>query len=187
MLVLNVGGGAGRDLPEIYSGWEQELLDIDPGVNPDIVCDARDMLRLERRYDSVYSSHCLEHFYIHEIPAVLAGFRHVLKPSGFVYSLVPDMTAVFRALQDRDIGDVWYVSNAGPITFHDVIYGFGKQVEIGNLYYCHKTGFTEKSMAKAFGDAGFPAVLTSVDGANLHVFAFPGIPSEDRLKSLGVA
>ena len=33
-------------------------------------------------YDSVYCSHNLEHYHRHEVPRVLAGFRHVLKAGG---------------------------------------------------------------------------------------------------------
>ncbi len=110
--VLNVGGGPTRDLPIFYKGWTQVLLDIDPQVKPDVVCDAKQMGKLPRgAYDAVYCSHNLEHFYRHEVPNVLAGFQHVLKADGFAHIMVPDMNAVFEALKDRDINDTWYRSD----------------------------------------------------------------------------
>jgi len=190
MLVLNVGGGANRGLPRQYEGWEQVLLDIDPAVQPDVVCDAKEMRRLPAaKYDAIYCSHSLEHFYTHEVPQVLAGFLHVLKPTGFAHIEVPDMSQVFRAIVqgNRDIGDIFYQSSAGPIAFHDVIYGFGKMVASGNLYYCHKTGFTEKSLGQAITRAGFKKVMTAIDGsANLYAYGFKRRPTKAQLMRLGL-
>jgi hypothetical protein len=190
MRLLNVGSAGSRDVPIIYSGWEQDTLDIDPNVNPDIVCDARQMRTLPpAKYDAVYCSHTLEHFFKHEVPTVLAGFSRVLKSSGFAHVAVPNMNAVFEALVkgNRDINETWYVSPGGPISFHDVIYGWGKQVALGNLYYCHKTGFTEKSLAQALRVARFVKVMTACDDAgNLYAFAFKATPSRDKLRGLGL-
>ncbi len=186
--VLNVGGGGSRDLPVHFKGWDQDLLDIDPSVKPDIVCDAKLMTKLPRnKYDAVFCSHNLEHFYKHEVPAVLAGFQHVLKPPGFAQIAVPDMPSLFEALaRGRDIDDIWYVSGGGPISFHDVIYGWGAQVKQGNVYYAHKTGFTEKSITKALRAAKFVSVYTAVDSANLHAYAFKGRPTKAALQRLGI-
>ena len=190
MRVLNVGGGAGRDLPSIYKGWEQDLLDIDQNVKPDIVCDAKTMRKLPAgKYDAIYCSHNLEHFYKHEVPQVLGGFMHVLKKNGFAHIAVPDMGVLFDCIVkgNRDIDDVWYRVDAGPITFHDVIYGWSKAVGQGNLYYSHKTGFTEKSMGKTLRASGFKAVMTATDGmGNIHAFAFKSKPSKARLQRLGI-
>ena len=45
--VLNVGGNS-KDIamPDIYKGWTQVWLDIDPAVNPDVLCDARELITL---------------------------------------------------------------------------------------------------------------------------------------------
>jgi hypothetical protein len=72
--VLNVGGHDKRiELPPQYAGFEQILLDVDPTVTPDILCDARELSKLEpRQFDAVYCAHNLEHYYRHEVPSVLA-------------------------------------------------------------------------------------------------------------------
>jgi hypothetical protein len=188
MKLLNVGGGAGRDVPKHYAGWEQDLLDIDPEVKPDIVCDAKELTTLARsRYHAVYCSHNLEHFYRHEVPVVLAGFVHVLRPEGFAQIAVPDIGALFEAVRGKDINDTWYVCPGGRISFHDVLYGWGARVEEGNTFYAHKTGFTKKSLTKALSDAGFAKVMVASDDVgNLHAYAFKKRPQSDLLKSLGV-
>ena len=176
-------------MPQIYRGWEQDLLDIDPAVKPDIVCDAKKMRSLPAgKYDAVFCSHNLEHFHKHEVSAVLSGFMHVLRRDGFAHIAVPDMKALFECVVkgNRDIDDTWYVSSGGPITFHDVIYGWGKQISQGNSYYCHKTGFSEKSLGKALRKAGFVKVFTASDGSSLHAFAFRSKPSKAQLQKVGV-
>jgi hypothetical protein len=183
--VLNVGSAGMRDVPPIFDNWEQVTLDIDPRTKADVIADARELRRLPAStYDAVYCSHCLEHFYVHEVPSVLAGFAHLLKPTGFTYLAVPDIGALLAAVTDRDLNDVWYVSQGGPITFHDVLYGWSKQIAQGNLYYAHHTGFTEQSLSKALS-AHFKSVLTATDGAgNLHAFAFKTKPTTRQLKEL---
>jgi ubiquinone/menaquinone biosynthesis C-methylase UbiE len=168
--------------------WSQALLDIDKNVKPDILCDAKDMTSIEpASFDAVYCSHNLEHFYKHDVPSVLRGFVHVLKNGGFAEVHVPDMQKLFELAVDRDIDDVWYMAGQNPITFHDVMYGWGAQVSQGNHYYCHKTGFSEKSLAKALTRAGFATILTARDGAgNLQAFAFLGKPTRTQRKDLGI-
>lgn len=187
--VLNVGSGDSLYLPPIYRGWEQVRLDIDPAVKPDVVCDAKEMRRLKgNEYDSVFCSHTLEHFYRHEVPGVLAGLAHVLKPDGFVYVTVPDLQAVMEAVVKggRDIDETWYQSNGGPISFHDVLYGWSKQMAHGNLYYAHHTGFSAKGLAKAMRAVGMVKVLTACDGSSIHAYGFKSKPSKAMLKRLGI-
>lgn len=190
MRVLNVGGGASRNLPAIYKGWDQDLLDIDPGVRPDIVCDAKALRTLPAaRYDAVHCSHNLEHFHRHDVPAVLGGFWHVLKQGGFAHISVPDIKALMVAMLqgNRDIDDTWYMAGSNAISFHDVLYGWGRMMAQGNLYYAHKTGFTEKSLGKVLRAARFATVMTAADGAgNLHAFAFKAKPTREKLRGLGL-
>jgi predicted SAM-dependent methyltransferase len=186
--VLNVGGGGSRNLPTIFKGWDQVLLDIDSDVRPDIVCDAKKLRGLPPgQYDAVYSSHSLEHFYKHELPTVLGGFLHVLRPSGFAHITVPDMDCLFEQVRGKDIDDIWYKAGINSISFHDVIFGWGKMVAGGNAYYSHKTGFTQKSLGKAMRSAGFVSVMIAPDGiGNLFAFGFKHKPSNDKLRRLGI-
>ena len=186
--VLNVGGG-GRDLPALYKDYEQKLLDIDPNVQPDICADAKDMCKLKAgQFDAVYCSHTLEHFYRHDVSRVLAGFRHVLKPYGFAHIAVPDVLMLMEIMVKggQDIEETWYVSPGGPISFHDVLYGWNKAMANGNLFYAHKCGFSEKSLGDALKRARFPHVMTAVGDGNIVAFAFKSNPSPERLRNLGI-
>jgi SAM-dependent methyltransferase len=183
--VLNVGGNnKGIPLPPQYTDFEHLLLDIDPGVSPDIVCDAR---RLSDtldggQFDAVYCAHNLEHYYRHDVPKVLAGFLHVLKDHGFAHIRVPDIAEVMRVSVERglDIDDVLYQSAAGPITVVDVLYGFGVEIErSGQDFYAHKTGFTEKSLLKALERAGFSKTYTMAGNLEVNALAFKGMPDEN--------
>lgn len=173
MRVLNVGGGASRDLPEQFAGWEQALLDIDPAVNPDICLDARLLGKAEPCvFDAVYCSHNLEHYYQHDVSSVLQGFLHVLKPGGLALVSVPNVTHLMRDMLSRglDINDTWYRAggpNGQPVTYHDVLYGWSTAMRKGNLFFAHKCGFTGLSLREALEGAGFTGVEVRDEGPNL--------------------
>ena len=170
MIVLNVGGGH-RILPPHYEGWIQDLLDIDPDVSPDICCDAKKIASLvaEGRYDAIYCSHNLEHFYQHDVPVVLGGFYHALKVGGFVEVRVPNINQLFLDIQAKhlDLMDVWYRVEGQPITFHDVLYGWHVAMKDGNLFYAHKCGFTAISLEAALIKANFTNVRVIENGMEL--------------------
>jgi Methyltransferase domain len=170
--VLNVGGGGSRELPPVFDGYECHVLDIDPDVNPDVLCDALEMHTLEAAsYEGILCSHNLEHFYAHEVPRVLSGFLHVLKPGGLAQIVVPNLAGLFDAMRQNnlDIGDVWYRTGSGSaITFHDVLYGWGPIMKGGNLFYAHKCGFTAETLGRVLVDSGFTDIHLWADAYNLY-------------------
>jgi hypothetical protein len=180
--VLNVGGNNKNiALPAVFQGWEHVLLDIDPKGKPDVVCDARELTSLSGgEYDAVYCSHNLEHYHRHEVPRVLAGFRHMINSEGFILVRVPDIAEVMQIAVERelDIDDVLYShASVGGITVHDVIYGFGPEIETsGNDFYAHKTGFTTKSLTRALEAAGFAHVYIGVAALEIQAFGFAQEP-----------
>jgi len=193
MRVLNVGGNSKLiPIPSHYSGWEHLLLDIDPGGNPDVVCDARDLTSLAAaQFDAVYCSHNLEHYFKHDGHRVLRGFLHVLRDDGFAEIRVPDLGALMQHVVkgEMDIEDLLYTSPAGPITPRDVLYGLGVEIErSGQDFYAHKTGYTEKSLYQALERAGFEeAVLVrNTQIFELHVIAFKATPLPTQLALLGI-
>lgn len=190
--VLNVGGNSKAiAIPAHYKGWEHLLLDIDPAGKPDIVCDAREMATLPAAtYDAIYCSHNLEQFYAHDVPKVLAGFRHVLKPDGFAEIRVPDIGSLMRevAKRDLDIEDELYTSPAGPIAVRDVLYGFGKQIERSGVdFYAHRTGFSRKSLSRHLAAAGFAsAAFLPPRPYEMAVAAFQTAPADWQKALLGL-
>lgn len=192
-LVLNVGGSSKQiPIPAHFDGWTHLLLDVDPAGSPDIVCDARELGKMQAgQFDAVYCSHNLEHYYKHHGQAVLRGFLHVLKPDGFADIRVPDLKSVMKKVVESgmDIEDALYISEAGPISVRDVIYGWGKQIESSGVdFFAHKTGFTAQSLAATLFDTGFGQVL--VDEApeffELRALAFKGEPSPGQRTMLGL-
>ncbi len=189
--VLNVGGNSKAiPLPPQYEGWDHVLLDIDPKGNPDVLCDARELITLtESVYDSVYCSHNLEHYYHHDVKKVLAGFSHVLKADGFVYICVPDMNEVMRIVVEKnlDIDDELYQCSAGSILVRDVMYGWGIQIESSGCdFFAHKTGFTERSLINVLNGAGFPWIFTCTGNLEVTAFAFKDEPSDYLTKLLNI-
>jgi SAM-dependent methyltransferase len=189
--VLNVGGNNKNiAIPRHYADFEHLLLDIDPRGKPDIICDARELTKLDGgQFDAIYCSHNLEHFFPHDVPKVLAGFLHVLKPDGFAEIRVPDLDLVMKTYVEKqlDIEDVLYQSGAGPIMVRDVLYGFGKEIQRSGVdFYAHKTGFTPKSLRKALFSAGFKYAARGQGRAyELFIIAFPKQPTEFHQKLLG--
>jgi len=182
--VLNVGGNSKAiALPPLYAEFEHILLDIDPSGNPDVVCDARKLDTLApAEYDAIYCSHNLEHYYAHEVPTVLMGFRHVLKANGFVHIRVPDLDALMRTVVAKNLNltDVLYHSPAGPITALDVFYGYGKKIaSSGQDFFAHKTGFTPASLLHSLRQHGFPWVFSTTGNLEIQAVAFPHEPDEN--------
>jgi hypothetical protein len=184
--LLNVGSGD-RDtlIPPYYEGWAKSLLDIDPAMNPDLCCDARDLSTLPpNAFDAIYCSHNLEHYYLHDAAKVLAGFHHVLSPTGFAEIRVPDMISLFKLVVEKglDMDDVLYQSEEGPIMVCDVIYGFGKRIaESGEDFFAHKTGFSRRSLASALRTAGFEIIIFRAGRfLELAALAFKQMPTLEQ-------
>ena len=189
---LNVGGGSKQvPVPAHYAGWDHVLLDVNPAGGADIVLDARELAALPGgSFNAVYCSHNLEHYHRHQVPVVLDGFAHVLKPHGFVELRVPDLAAVLQEAVRRglELEDALYRSPAGPISVHDVIYGFGAEIARGNDAYAHKTGFTPRSLGRVLADAGFRHVFTLPEMARfeVRVAAFLEAPRAGERALLGL-
>lgn len=191
MRLLNVGGGSKQTpIPEKYEGWNHILLDIDDGPDVDLVLDAREMINWvsvpPEGYDVVYCAHNLEHYYDHDLPTVLKGFAHWLKPGGQVHIIVPNLGQLICDMIDLklDLEDVLYQSAAGPITPLDVIFGFRKEIEqSGQDFYAHKTGFTARRLHETLQKAGFEDVQVRANLPCLELEATGRVPSEPGHKA----
>ena len=82
---------------------------------------------------------------------------------------VPNLINLMKEMMrnNLDINDVWYRAGSFPITFHDVLYGWGQAMRNGNIYYAHKCGFTPLSLYEAVKNAGFKEVGVADQGSNL--------------------
>lgn len=162
-ILLHVGSGPRAEglLPKSFTTpqWHEVRLDIDPGVDPDIVGTITDMTAVDQRsVDAIWSSHNLEHVFPHEVPLALREFYRVLKPGGTAHVQVPDITVPARQVVRGRLEEVIYQSPAGPITALDMLYGHGAAIAQGAHYMAHRTGFTRQTMTAKFNDAGFVSV-----------------------------
>src|SRR5438045_6809492 len=105
--------------------------------------------------DAVWSSHNLEHLQRHEVPVGLAECLRVLKPHGLLLLTLPDLQQVARLVAEDRLEDSAYISQSGPITPLDMIFGHTASLARGNQFMAHRTGFTARSLRKLLIEAGF--------------------------------
>jgi predicted SAM-dependent methyltransferase len=173
--VLNVGCGypLRQKLHRHFHGpeWREIRLDLDPAVQPDIVCSITDISPVAADWvDAVWSSHNLEHLQRHEVPLALAEFLRVLKPHGLLLLTLPDLQQVARLVAEDRLEQSAYVSQSGPITPLDMIFGHTSSLARGNQFMAHRSGFTARSLHKLLIEAGFVEV-TLRQGASFDLWA----------------
>jgi SAM-dependent methyltransferase len=173
--VLNVGCGypLRQKLHPHFHGpeWREIRLDLDPEVQPDIVCSITDMSSVAAdSVDAIWSSHNLEHLQRHEVPMALAEFIRVLKPHGLLLLTLPDLQQVARLVVEGRLEDQAYMSVSGPITALDMIFGHTASLAGGNRLMAHRTGFTARTLHRLLVEAGF--VKTGIrQGASFDLWA----------------
>jgi SAM-dependent methyltransferase len=157
--VLHVGNG-GASLPDWLGACHEVTLDVNPGLNPDIVASMTDMGDIGP-FDSVFCSHALEHLPPHEGLKALHEFLRVLRPGGTAICLVPDLEDI------KPTHDVVYESPMGPITGLDMYYGHAGATR-DNPWMRHYTGFVKETLQAVFTEAGFTSVtVRRMPGFNL--------------------
>lgn len=177
--VLHVGCGVYTPdkLHETFRGadWAEVRLDINPAVAPDILASITDMGNVEdASFEALYSSHNLEHLHPHEVGAALREFKRVVKPYGFALITVPDIQQVAEYVAKDMAEEPILMTNKGPITPLDVLYGFRPFLANGNLFMAHNYGFTASTLRAALEEAGFCDVTVERDGEfNLWATASP--------------
>jgi predicted SAM-dependent methyltransferase len=159
--------------------WQEVRLDIDAGVQPDVVGSITqlDASFGAESFEAVWSSHVLEHLYAHEVYPALRQFLHVLKPDGFALIMSPDVEAVAHQIIKHGIAAVAYDSPAGPIRPLDMLYGHSRSIEGGRYHMAHKTGFTAERLGNLLLSAGFSTISTRSE--NFEVCALALMPKAD--------
>ena len=161
-VVLNAGSGAagGAGLPPYFESWRQLRVDVNPLAEPDLVADIVDLSAIPAgSVDAVWSSHCIEHLFPHEVPRALAEFRRVLTSDGFACLIVPDLQAIAEWIATDRLHETIYQSAAGPVTAHDMVWGFAPAIEQGHVAMAHRCGFTPTLFLERLNAAGFPEIV----------------------------
>lgn len=176
-VVLNVGCGypSSQGLHATFRGaeWRELRLDINPQVNPDILCSMIDMRPVASdSIDAIWSSHNLEHLQRHEVPIALGEFLRVLRPGGQILATMPDLQRIAELVVSDGLEDEAYSSPAGPITPLDMIYGHTPSLARGNQHMAHKTGFTARTLRQHLVEAGFVGIALQRDAYSLWARAY---------------
>ncbi|MEX6509134.1 methyltransferase domain-containing protein [Jiella sp. M17.18] len=164
--VLNVGSGPlGSDARfssrfSADTGWEVVRADLDPGVAPDIIASITDLSAFaDESFETVWCSHILEHLYAHEANVAARELFRVLRRGGKLHAFVPDVEAAARVAGEGRMMEPLYISAAGPITPHDILYGHGAAIAAGRTAMAHRSGFTPQKLGQVLLCAGFDPVL----------------------------
>jgi SAM-dependent methyltransferase len=178
-VVLNAGAGAheggGATLPDYFKGWRQLRIDVDPLTKPDLVASVADLSAIpDGSVDAVWCAHCIEHVFAHEVPRALAEFRRVLVASGFACIIVPDLQAIGEWLSGDRLHETIYQSPAGPVTPHDMLWGYGPAIAQGSIAMAHRCGFTPTLLLRQLEKAGFlEIVLRRSSNLELRALVLP--------------
>jgi SAM-dependent methyltransferase len=161
-VVVNAGCGplGGGRLPALFDTWQQLRVDLDPGVQPDIVASVTDLSAIpSESADAVWSAHCVEHLYAHEVGRALGEFYRILADDGFACIVVPDLQAIASYIAADKLHAPIYTSAAGPISAHDMVYGFGVAIAEGRVGMAHRCGFTPSLMVSRLQELPFGEIL----------------------------
>ena len=170
-----------------FQDWDEIRFDIDPKVSPDIVGSLTDMSAAGTGlFDALYSSHNIEHLFPHEVPVAINEFYRVLHNEGFVIITCPDLQSVGAELASGKLVETLYVSNAGPISALDILYGHRDLIANGNHFMAHKSGFTFPVLSSLFHQAGFPQTFGGAIPSKYEIWmiAFKGAPSQLTMEDM---
>ena len=181
--VLNVAF-APAALPPHYANWSVVLANDQPPAKPDVAVDIRELASLPAAsYDAVYCAQVLQTCYAHDVRRVIDGFKHVVRPDGFVEIRVPDVGAIMRVAVEKklDMESPRYKSAGWPVTVRDALYGYARRVQASPDHYAHRVGFSRASLRALLAAAGFAAAaLLRPRALEIGVVAFPQQPTDEQ-------
>jgi len=128
----------------------------------------------------VWASHCLEHLYQHDVSTCLKEVRRILSDRGFLCLRVPDLQTVAQAVAEDRLHDVLYQSSKGPVTAHDVVFGFSPDLANGKFAMAHKTGFTPTLLMRSLSEAFESFLVRRTARLELVAVARKGAWSSDQ-------
>jgi SAM-dependent methyltransferase len=161
-LLINLGSGpkGAAPMPALFADWQELRVDADIKTAPDLLADITDLSAIETgSADAVYMAHCLEHLYLHQAGAAIREIYRILADHGFLCLIVPDLQSLAEFFAKDRLHEVVYTSPAGPITAHDIIFGFTPLLARGNFGMAHRCGFTPTLLVRTLREAPFAEVV----------------------------
>jgi hypothetical protein len=113
----------------------------------------------------------------------LNEFRRIVRDDGFVCILVPDLQSVANYVAADRMHEPIYDSPAGPITPHDIFFGFGAAIAGGRTSMAHKCGFTPSMLQRCFEQMDFGEVVLRRREESLELVAIARVtPPSDAVE-----
>lgn len=138
MPILNIGSADVRYEGDVIN------LDIQEGINVDIIADARDLPYEDNYFDGIIASHILEHFKREEHFGLLIEWRRVLKHDCKMFIGCPD---IFKCMQ-------YYLDNKRGLRdsyWYQCIYGLADR----RKFDTHLSGINEQYLTELLFKTGF--------------------------------
>ena len=147
-------------LPAMFAEWREVRVDVDAIVAPDILADMTDLSAIESgTVDAVWSAHGIEHLYLFEVSKAIAEIHRILADDGFFCLIVPDLQTIAEYIATDRLHEVVYESPAGPVTAHDMLFGFGPSLAQGRSSMAHKCGFTPTLLLQKLQESPFAEIV----------------------------
>lgn len=149
--------------------WKEYTLDIDPSCDPNFIGTMTDLSMIDdETFDAIYSSHNIEHLYIHEAIEAVKEFRRVLKQDGYVMIICPDLISTCEEIIKKGPYEpLYYVKQSNGevskdiyVSGIDILYGWRPALQNGNYYMAHNSAYNESGLINLFRQNNFRAIFS---------------------------
>lgn len=197
---LHIGCGPKRkdSTTKVFNSdsWEEVTLDIDKGVNPDILGTMTDLSMIEdSSFDAIYSSHNIEHLFLYDALVAVKEFYRILKSTGYILVVCPDIISTCEAIVEKGpLEPLYYIKNKKTgetskdlwVSGIDILYGWRRAINAENNFMAHKFGYSEKSLRLLFSQNKFKSIasITRKSHYDINLLAFKEIVERDTATSI---
>ena len=197
---LHIGCGSKRkdSTTKVFNSdsWEEVTLDIDEGVNPDIIGTMTDLSMIEdSSFDAIYSSHNIEHLFLYDALVAVKEFYRILKSTGYILVVCPDIISTCEAIVEKGpLEPLYYIKNKKTgetskdlwVSGIDILYGWRRAINAENNFMAHKFGYSEESLRLLFSQNKFKSIasVTRKSRYDINLLAFKEIVERDTATSI---
>jgi len=197
---LHIGCGPKRkdSTTKVFNSnsWEEVTLDIDKGVNPDILGTMTDLSMIEdSSFDAIYSSHNIEHLFLYDALVAVKEFYRILKSTGYILVVCPDIISTCEAIVEKGpLEPLYYIKNKKTgetskdlwVSGIDILYGWRRAINAENNFMAHKFGYSEESLRLLFSQNKFKSIasVTRKSRYDINLLAFKEIIERDTATSI---